>query len=176
MRVELALRRVRSAVEGTQAGLYMNISRRGFIKSSAAGVGLLAAKSKGFGATTAEAVDALIIGSGFGGAIAALRLAQAGINSVVLERGIRWPITKAGDTFCTFQNPDGRAGWLSPIATGLDPVPIPIYTGIMELITANGITVRNGAGVGGGSLVYNAIELQPTEKLFKKVFPAAISY
>ncbi|WP_199316723.1 FAD-dependent monooxygenase [Chroococcidiopsis sp [FACHB-1243]] len=36
-----------------------------------------------------ESVEALIIGSGFGGAVAALRLGQAGINTVVLERGRR---------------------------------------------------------------------------------------
>lgn len=154
----------------------MNISRRGFLKSSAAGVGAFAARASARGAAAAEQVDALVIGSGFGGAIAALRLAEAGINTVVLERGKRWPITPAGDTFCTFQNPDGRAGWLSPIATGLDPTPIPIYTGVMELINANGITVRAGAGVGGGSLVYNAIMLQPSRDLFKQVFPAAIKY
>jgi cholesterol oxidase len=154
----------------------MSISRRRFLQGSAAGVGLLAARANAQRSLVAEQVDALVIGSGFGGAIAALRLAEAGINTVVLERGKRWPITPAGDTFCTFQKPDGRAGWLSPIATGLDPTPIPIYTGVMELISANGITVRTGAGVGGGSLAYNAIMLQPSEKLFKMVFPSAISY
>ena len=154
----------------------MNISRRGFLKSGAAGVGVLAAKANAQSSLVAEQVDALVIGSGFGGAIAALRLAEAGIDTVVLERGRRWPILPSGDTFATFQKPDGRSSWLSPIATGLDPVPIDVYTGVLELIAANGITVRNGAGVGGGSLVYNAIMLQPSEKLFKKVFPAAISY
>jgi cholesterol oxidase len=58
-------------------------------------------------------VEAVVIGSGFGGAVASLRLGEAGIETVVLERGLRWPITAAGDTFCTKENPDGRAAWLS---------------------------------------------------------------
>jgi len=153
----------------------MNISRRGFLKSSAAGVGLLATQARAH-VRSSEPVDALIIGSGFGGAIAALRLARAGIRSVVLERGKRWPITSSQDTFCTFQKPDGRASWLSNIASGLDPVPVDVFTGVMEVITGNGMLLRNGAGVGGGSLVYNAIMLEPTRELFQRVFPRAIDY
>jgi cholesterol oxidase len=153
----------------------MNISRRGFIRSSAAGLGLIATKASAH-ISSSEPVEALVIGSGFGGAIAALRLAQAGIRAVVLERGRRWPITPAQDTFCTFQKPDGRSSWLSNTATALDPVPVDVYTGVLELINANGIQLRNGAGVGGGSLVYNAIMLQPTRELFKRVFPSAIDY
>src|SRR3982751_3317 len=153
----------------------MNISRRGFIRSSAAGLGLIATKASAH-VISSEPVEALVIGSGFGGAIAALRLAQAGIRAVVLERGRRWRITPAQDTFCTFQKPDGRSSWLSNIATGLDPVPIDVYTGVLELINGNGIVLRNGAGVGGGSLAFNAIMLQPTRELFNRVFPRAIDY
>lgn len=36
-----------------------------------------------------EPIDALIIGSGFGGAVSALRLGSAGIKTIVLERGRR---------------------------------------------------------------------------------------
>ena len=40
-----------------------------------------------------ETVENLIIGSGFGGAITAHRLALAGHRSVILERGRRWTVT-----------------------------------------------------------------------------------
>jgi cholesterol oxidase len=124
-----------------------------------------------------EYIPALVIGSGFGGAVAALRLAENGIDTLVLERGIRWPITPAGNTFATFENPDGRAGWLADVAPGIDdpPIPIDVFTGVMEVIQGNGMNVRVGAGVGGGSLVYNAILLKPNPKLFKRVIPRNIA-
>ncbi|AFY88750.1 MULTISPECIES: GMC oxidoreductase [Chroococcidiopsis] len=121
-----------------------------------------------------ESVEALVIGSGFGGAVAALRLGQAGINTVVLERGRRWQITPAQNTFATPHNPDGRAAWLSPAT--IFGQPIDVHTGVMETLVEDGIIVLNGAGVGGGSLVYNSIIYQPIPELFQKVFPGSISY
>jgi cholesterol oxidase len=35
--------------------------------------------------------EAVVIGSGFGGAVVACRLAQAGLDVAVVERGRRWP-------------------------------------------------------------------------------------
>src|ERR1041385_590778 len=55
--------------------------------------------------TLHEFIPALVIGSGYGGAVAALRLAEEGIPTVVLERGKRWPITAQQDTFATFEKP-----------------------------------------------------------------------
>ncbi len=121
-----------------------------------------------------ESVEAIVIGSGFGGAVAALRLGQAGINTLVLERGRRWRITPEQNTFATYRKPDGRAAWLSP--TTFDGVPIDVYTGILERKDENGITVLCGAGVGGGSLVYNGATYQPPRELFYKVFPRDIDY
>jgi cholesterol oxidase len=145
-----------------------NVSRRGFLKSSAAFLGTSAITW----AQRSEPVEALVIGSGFGGSIAALRLAQAGVRVVVLERGRRWAIRDDGDTFATFENPDGRAAWLSNVTTAIDnpPKPIDRYTGVLELINANGMDVRTGVGVGGSSLAYNAILLQPRRELFDQIF------
>ncbi|HTV54267.1 MAG TPA: GMC oxidoreductase [Terriglobia bacterium] len=161
------------------------ISRRRFLQTSGGiGLGLLGSRLKTWAAPN-EPVDTLIIGSGYGGAIAALRLAQAGIQTVVLERGLRWPISPPNpslpdfgqDTFATFEAPDGRASWLSDVTNSLPPnEPIEVYTGVLELINGNGIQVRNGAGVGGGTLAYNAIMLQPRRELFQKVFPTTIDY
>src|SRR5262245_40403255 len=89
-------------------------SRRRFLAdglAATAGLGVLASSASAW-AGPSDAVEALVIGSGFGGAVAALRLGQAGFDTVVLERGRRWPIRPDGNTFATFENPDGRAYWL----------------------------------------------------------------
>jgi cholesterol oxidase len=122
-----------------------------------------------------EPIDAIVIGSGFGGAVAALRLGQAGIKTLILERGRHWSITPAQNTFTTFRQPDGRAAWLSP--TTFEGIPVgDIYTGVLELKQEKGIGVLCGAGVGGGSLVYNAVTYQPPRELFDRVFSKAIDY
>ena len=42
-------------------------------------------------ATAAEHADVVVIGSGFGGSVAACRLAQAGLSVILLERGQAYP-------------------------------------------------------------------------------------
>jgi cholesterol oxidase len=123
-----------------------------------------------------EPVTAVVIGSGFGGSVAALRLGQAGIDTLVLERGRHWPITPEQDTFCTYRKPDHRAGWLRTTTPLFEEKPIDVYTGIMERIDANGIRVFCAAGVGGGSLVYNCVQYMPRREQFSRVFPDAIDY
>ncbi|MBD2360612.1 GMC family oxidoreductase [Anabaena minutissima FACHB-250] len=156
------------------------LNRRRFLQASAAAaasVGVSALRTAAGGVD--EYVEAIVIGSGFGGAVASLRLGQAGIETIVLERGRRWQITDAGDTFSTTDNPDGRAAWLSSTTVLPPPVPeipIDVFTGVLDIKRGNGINVYRGAGVGGGSLVYGAITYQPTEELFYKVFPRTIKY
>jgi cholesterol oxidase len=125
-------------------------------------------------AAESEPVDALIVGSGYAGSVAALRLAQNGINSLVLERGRRWPITPAGDTFGGPPVPDGRTTWLSPAAfTGQ---PVDVYVGVLEAVRTNGLMALCGAGVGGGSLVNTTVMLQPNPDLFNRALGAALNY
>jgi cholesterol oxidase len=156
------------------------LNRRRFLQASAAAaasVGVSTIRTSATGAD--ESVEAIVIGSGFGGAVASLRLGQAGIETIVLERGRRWQITDAGDTFSTTDKPDGRAAWLSPTTILPPPVPelpIDVYTGVLDVKRGNGINAYTGAGVGGGSLVYGAVTYQPTEELFYKVFPRTINY
>src|SRR4051794_29977268 len=56
---------------------------------------------------------AVVIGSGFGGAVAAYRLGQAGVVTTVLERGRRWDVDGSGETFCTVARPDWRCAWFN---------------------------------------------------------------
>jgi cholesterol oxidase len=159
------------------------LSRRQFLHGSmlAAGAGVLTMSARAW-AQPSDYVPAVVIGSGFGGAVAALRLGQAGIDTVVLERGRRWPITAAGDTFATFEQPDGRAYWLrdrtGEAILGLPILEKPIdrYVGVLEVIEGNGIFIGAGAGVGGGSLVFNAIMVTPRRELFERVMPRSIDF
>lgn len=154
--------------------------RRRFIRNAAIFSGGLASSVARPSASVAqnEFSEAVVIGSGFGGSVAALRLGQSGVNTLVIERGRRWPITAAQNTFATYRQPDGRAAWLSPRTQlpGFEEVPIDVFTGVLERKDENGISVFCGAGVGGGSLVYNGITLQPTRELFHRVFPNTIDY
>ena len=100
-----------------------------------------------------------------------------GFSRIKLKRGRRWPtypLTNVQNTFATFRKPDGRAAWLSP--TTYDGVPVDVYTGVLERIDGNGISVVTGAGFGGGSLVYNGITYQPPRELFYRIFPSSVNY
>lgn len=124
-----------------------------------------------------EQVENLIIGSGFGGSITAYRLAEAGHTSVLLERGKRWDVHTPGeDVFCNMGigQADHRSAWLA------DRQPLPgipntgrpfeHYTGVLEKILGDGIDIVCAAGVGGGSLVYSGMTVQPPQDLFDEVF------
>jgi cholesterol oxidase len=47
---------------------------------------------------------------------------------------------------------------------------------VLEVLAEDGITVMAGAGVGGGSLVYSGVLVQPPRELFEQVFPRSIDY
>ncbi|MCB9596095.1 MAG: GMC family oxidoreductase [Sandaracinaceae bacterium] len=125
-------------------------------------------------------VRALVIGSGFGGSIAALRLAEADIPSTILERGRRWEITGDFDTFTTTQSPDARCAWMhnEPVLPGLPPTRLrgAPYTGLLQRIFGDNIDAVCAAAVGGGSLVYSGLMLQPPRAAFESVFPSELSY
>lgn len=165
------------------------LSRREFVRGGilAVGAGVLGSNTRAWGQlsdseSASDFVPAVVIGSGFGGSVAALRLGQAGIDTVVLERGRRWPIRRDGNTFATFAQPDGRAYWLrdrtGEAILGLPQLEkrIDRYVGVLEVIEGNGIFIGAGAGVGGGSLVFNAIIVKPRRELFERVFPRQVDF
>lgn len=156
------------------------VSRRRFLQTGAGSVvGLAAAAHSSKAATnTSEPIEAIVIGSGFGGAVAAYHLAKAGIHTLVLERGRRWSIPDKlnQDVFSSQRTPDGRSTWLSPFTVLGDHQPIDVYTGVLDVFPGNGVVVSRGAGVGGGSLCYAGIMYQPVKKLFDLVFNHSLDY
>lgn len=121
--------------------------------------------------------EALIIGSGFGGAVAALRLGQAGVQTTVLERGQRWAPVPGPDTFARAAE-DPRSTYLGTTAAiPFGPsIPVSRFAGITEKKSFANMSVLTGAGVGGGSLVYGTTTLAPLRALFQQVFPQSVDY
>lgn len=128
--------------------------------------------------TTREHRRAVVIGTGFGGAITALRLARAGVPVLQLERGIRWPTGPNSETFPHMFTPDRRASWLWPttVFTGSPPVPFRPYTGVVERVRGVGMDILCGSGVGGGSLVYHGMTIQPSAENFERSMPSGLDY
>lgn len=123
-----------------------------------------------------ESTDVTIVGTGYSGAIAALALAEAGVDALVLERGRRWPVGPTGDTFTTQLDPggpDGRASWLSARSPLTDKV-LDVYTGVLEHLPGENLHMIAAAGVGGASLLSNGTMIEPSPALFTQAFGAAL--
>ncbi len=84
--------------------------------------------------------DYVIIGSGFGGSVSALRLAEKGYKVLVLEKG-KW--FRAEDFPRSNWNLR-RWLWMPGLR----------FFGIMKMTFFRHVTILSGTGVGGGSLVY----------------------
>jgi cholesterol oxidase len=121
---------------------------------------------------------AIIIGSGFGGAISAYRLARAGIQTTVLERGCRWPIDPWRKIHSNDFFPDGRAYWHRTRAKHLTGLTFNFdkFGGILDVTEYENIDVWRAACVGGGSKVFTGVMIQPERSYFEAIFGNTVSF
>jgi len=106
--------------------------------------------------------DAVVIGSGFGGAVSALRLAEGGYKVLVLERGRRWvrdqyPSVTRKDWLWNEARPAETNGWL-------------------DIRLHGNIGTVAAAGVGGGSLHFANVVIDAHEDFFRAGWPPEINF
>ena len=97
-------------------------------------------------------VDVLVVGSGFGGSVAAWRLTEKGYRVAVLESGRRFGPRDFARTNWNLRR------YLFMPRLGL--------RGIQRMTLLDDLVVLSGAGVGGGSLVYANTLYEPLEPFF----------
>lgn len=96
--------------------------------------------------------DYIIIGSGFGGSVSAMRLTEKGYSVLVIERGKR------------FRDEDfPKSNWNLPKYLWLPKLRL---FGFFEMTFLNGLFALHGSGVGGGSLTYANVLMEPSDELF----------
>jgi cholesterol oxidase len=158
------------------------LTRRGFLGvAGVAAGGLAGAGWAGAVSEPPEYSPVLVVGSGFGAAVSALRLGEAGVRVSVLERGLRWPTSRWQEVFSPGFPPDSRAFWLaglppSPLLPGSPRLPLQRYAGVLETVDAGGFPVLCGAAVGGGSVVFYGAMTVPRREYFTRLYPSEVDY
>ena len=99
--------------------------------------------------------DFIIVGSGFGGSVSAMRLAQKGYAVLVLEKGKRYEANDFPKTNWNLK----KYLWL----------PFFRWFGFLKLTFFKKLFVVSGVGVGGGSLVYANTLLEPLDGFYDNI-------
>ena len=105
--------------------------------------------------------DFAVVGSGFGGSVSALRLAEKGWKVVVLEKGGR---------FAPKDFP--KSNWNLPKWLWLPGLG---FRGIFKMTFLKHVTALSGVGVGGGSLVYANTLPVPEDEFFRAASWASLA-
>jgi cholesterol oxidase len=106
--------------------------------------------------------DFVVIGSGFGGGVSALRLAEKGYRVLVVEEGKRWSSQDFPKSNWNLR----KFLWLPRLGC----------TGIQRLDWLGDVLVLGGVGVGGGSLVYANTLLVPPDEVFAGGWPGGAGF
>ena len=93
--------------------------------------------------------DVLVIGSGFGGSVSALRLTEKGYRVGVLEAGRRWDSSNLPKTNWRLRD----SIWAPKLG----------LTGTQRISLLGKVTLFSAAGVGGGSLIYGNTLYEPLD-------------
>lgn len=93
--------------------------------------------------------DVIVVGSGFGGSVSALRLAEKGWKVAVLDMGRR--LTK--EDFTKAATRQTALAWMPALG----------MKGFFAQEVFQHVAILRGIGVGGGSNVYGAVLLEPGE-------------
>ena len=96
--------------------------------------------------------DVLVIGSGFGGSVTALRLTEKGYRVGVLESGRRWAAADIPKTNWNLR----KSIWMPRLG----------MTGPQRISMLGKCMVFSGAGVGGGSLIYGNTLYEPLPEFY----------
>lgn len=96
--------------------------------------------------------DQVIIGSGFGGSVSALRLTEKGNRVLILEMGKR----REDDDFPKTNLDRENYLWMPKLG----------WKGSLQISYTSKATILHGAGVGGGSQIYANVHLVPDDEVF----------
>jgi len=107
--------------------------------------------------------DFVIVGSGFGGSVSAMRLTEKGWSVLVLEKGKRY----TEETYARTNWQFWKYLWMPSL----------LAHGILQISILKGLMVLHGTGVGGGSLMYsNVLEIPNDETFAKPVWNTPIAW
>jgi len=97
--------------------------------------------------------DFVVVGSGFGGSVSAMRLAEKGYSVLVLERGKRYKDDELPKTSWELR----KYLWMPALRC----------FGILQMSLSKGYFIYHSSGVGGGSLVYSAVLMEPNDDFYQ---------
>jgi choline dehydrogenase-like flavoprotein len=105
--------------------------------------------------------DAIVVGSGYGGSVAALRLAQKGYRTLLFERGSEYLPGEFPNDFS-----------LVPKAMRVNmpgaELPVGRASGLVEMHVGLGMVAVTGNGLGGGSLINAGVVIEPDNDVFSQ--------